>query len=80
MLRVLGVLMFVLWLVDNATQRPAGSLIHFSSSMACIAFVAEFVRSRVVTFQQSRAEKELASAVKKAPSSLRSKAEPIQQV
>jgi len=74
--------MLVLWLVDNATQRPAGSFIHFSSNMACIAFVAEFVRSRIVSFQQSRADRqsELTSAVKKAPSSLSSKAEPIQQV
>jgi hypothetical protein len=82
MLLILGLLMFVLWLVDNAAQHPATSVIHFCSSMACLAFVAEFLRTRVTAFQQSHAQRqsELPRTAKKAPSSLASKPTPIQQV
>jgi hypothetical protein len=58
MLPILGVLMFTLWLLDNASHRPAGSLIHLSSTLACIAFVAEFVRSRVSAIRESWAERQ----------------------
>jgi hypothetical protein len=69
MLPILGVLMFVLWLLDNASQRPAGSLIHLSSTTACIAFVAEFVRSRVAAFRDSVAARQpkVTSAVNEQP-------------
>jgi hypothetical protein len=54
MLTILGIVMFVFWLFDSASHRPAGSWIHLLSTIACISFVAEFVRSRVVAAWENR--------------------------
>jgi hypothetical protein len=54
MLIIFGFMMFALWLLDSASHRPAGSVIHLLSILACISFVAEFVRSRAVALWDSR--------------------------
>jgi hypothetical protein len=71
--------MLALWLVDNATEHSAASFIHFCSSISCLAFVAEFLRTRVIALQQSRAERR-ADLTQTTPRSIASKPAPIQQV
>jgi hypothetical protein len=54
MLTIFGILMLVLWLLDNAFHRPSGSGIHLLAMVASVCFVAEFVRSRAVAFRENR--------------------------
>jgi hypothetical protein len=61
MLKIIGLVMFVLWLLESASHRPLGSWVHLLSTLACISFVAEFVRSRVATAWGKR-EQELSEA------------------
>jgi hypothetical protein len=67
MLTKFGIVMVALWLLDTASHRPAGSWIHLLSILACISFVAEFVRSRTLTFWNSRdhEQSEAVSAIDK---------------
>jgi hypothetical protein len=66
--------MFLLWFLESASHRPLGSWVHLLSIVACISFVAEFVRSRAVAVWESRhpESSEPAPAVNEAPPSLAS--------
>jgi hypothetical protein len=46
--------MLLLWFLESASHRPLASWVHLLSIVACISFVAEFVRSRVVAGWESR--------------------------
>jgi uncharacterized protein DUF5670 len=46
MLAILGILMLLLWFFHSASHVPAGSLIHLLLILACVSFVAEFLRTR----------------------------------
>ena len=74
MLKILAVVMFALWLLEGASHRPLASWVHLLSIMACISFVAEFVRSRVVAARENREEEksEAAPIVGEAPRPLAS--------
>lgn len=74
MLKKLGVVMLALWLLESASHRPLPSWVHLLSIMACISFVAEFVRSRVVAARGSREQglPEAAPVVSEAPRPLTS--------
>jgi hypothetical protein len=61
MLKILGVVMFGFWLLEGASHRPLASWVHLLSTVACISFVAEFVRSRAVASWSSR-DQELSEA------------------
>jgi len=52
MLPILGILMFLLWLLDTAFDHPAGSVVHLLAILACLSFVGEFFRRRAVAFLQ----------------------------
>jgi hypothetical protein len=54
--------MFGLWLLEGVSHRPLASWVHLVSIVACISFVAEFVRSRVVAARESR-EREVSEVV-----------------
>jgi len=54
MLRILGMLMLVSYLLDTAAHRPSGSIVHLLSMLSCISFVAEFFRSRALAFWECR--------------------------
>jgi hypothetical protein len=54
MLPIFGILVFVLYLLDGAAHRPAGSTIHFFSILACISFIGEFFRSRALVLWEHR--------------------------
>jgi|SRR6266852_3305247 len=74
MLKILGVVMFALWLLEGASRRPLASWVHLLSIVACISFVAEFIRSRVVAARDSREQElfEAAPIVSEAPRPLAS--------
>jgi hypothetical protein len=74
MLKILGVVMFLLWFLESASHRPLGSWVHLLSIVACISFVAEFVRSRAVAGWENRegASSEAAPIVNEVPPSLAS--------
>ena len=71
MLKILGVVMLVFWLIESASHRPLASWVHLLSIVACISFVAEFVRSRAVAAWESREGEfsEAAPTVNEVPSS-----------
>jgi hypothetical protein len=54
MLPILGLLMFVSYIVEGVFHRPAGSLIHLVSLVACVSFVGEFIRSRAVAIKNRK--------------------------
>jgi hypothetical protein len=74
MLKILGVVVFGLWLLEGASHHPLASWVHLLSIVACISFVAEFVRSRAVAAHNSREEElpEAAPIVSEAPRPLAS--------
>jgi hypothetical protein len=56
MLAILGILMLLLWFFHNASHVPAGSLVHLLLILACVSFVAEFVRSRTAALWEHWAD------------------------
>jgi hypothetical protein len=74
MLKILGVVVFGLWLLEGASHHPLASWVHLLSIVACISFVAEFVRSRAVAAHNGREEElpEAAPIVSEAPRPLAS--------
>jgi hypothetical protein len=62
MLPILGLLMFISYVLEGFFHRPTGSLFHLVSLIACVSFIGEFVRSRVVAFK-NRERGEVADAI-----------------